>query len=97
MTQEGQIYEGDNGTIVECTSNLDISSATNVNVEIQAPPSGEIHTVPGTIEGTNTLLFTLTSTIIAKAGTYKFQPIITLGTWTGRGSTEEFEVSKKFT
>lgn len=97
MSQTGKIYVGDNGTILELECNIDISGATNVTVEILAPPSDTLIIKSADVISPSIIRVVLDSEDIPKSGTYKFQPVATIGAWTGRGSTGEFEISKKFT
>jgi len=84
-------YIGEVGTVitVECTET--ITGATDTVIAV-LKPDGTTDEWTASIYGTTQLRCVTVSTDFSVAGTYYVQAYMTLGSWTGYGDTDTFEV-----
>jgi len=95
MAIEERVYQDDVGTIIKIDMQEVITGATALKFYVRKPQGGEEVWVP-TIDGTEYLKYTVQAGEQDELGTYKIQPALTLGGWTGRGNTIKHKVYEKF-
>lgn len=98
-----KIYIGDVGTLILIDLGEDITQATNPMLDV-IPPDGMANAdgtivngkqwVPEIVDGTY-LSYEIAEGDIDEPGTYKINPKLTMGTWTGHCDTVEFTVYNK--
>ena len=91
-----KIYVGDVGTTILVDMGEDISSATNLALEVKKPDGSIVEWVP-TVSDKNFLKYIIKAGDLTLEGTYTINPKLTLGDWSGRGDTTLFVVSGQFT
>lgn len=97
MATEGKIYEDDIGTEIKIDMDESMETATGITFEVKKP-NGEEESWSGIqIIETTKLKYTIQAGDLDVSGTYKIQPKLTLGSWTGKGYTVSFRVYAKFT
>lgn len=79
------IFIGDSGTVLLLDCGVNISSATLVKV-IAKSPQGEKKEFIATVDGTNNVKYTTTSTDFDVVGNWLLQAYVQMPDWTGRGA-----------
>ena len=86
-----KIYRGSYGIVMYVNCGKDISAATNAKIRIKCP-GGKVIEQTATIHETNYLKYTTVDGDLDETGTYSIQSSMTLGGWTGIGSTAYLKV-----
>ena len=89
----GRIFKGDVGTEIIIDMQRDISTATGISIKVLTPNKTQTTWTPSIYED-NFLKYTIISGDLSENGTYKIQPVMTLGSWTGSGTSVSFQVNK---
>jgi len=96
MTTDKKVYIGDVGTVIDVDCGESISGATSCALSVLKPNGARVEW-SATIHGTSVLRHIVVAGDLDVAGTYRLQPMLTLGTWAGRGNTVSFDVWSLFT
>lgn len=94
MATGTKVFRGDIGILIKVDMKEDVSTATGLNLEVQKP-NGEIAKWTPTVNG-DFLEYTTLAGDLNVVGVYKISPILTTGTFSGRGKTVTLEVADKF-
>ena len=88
-------YIGEIGTVItmECTETITGATGTKMAV---LKPDGTVAAWDASVEGTTQLKRVTEATDFSVAGKYYVQAYMTLGSWTGYGDTDTFEVYSLF-
>lgn len=89
------IFVGDIGTELLINMGENISSASSVSLSVRKP-DGTVVTWTPTIQGTLYLRYLTQSGDLNLAGEYAISPLLTIGSWTGRGETVYFKAIARF-
>lgn len=87
----GKIYVGDVGTAIICNCGEDVSTATSRKIKIKKPDGTEVEK-DAEVYQTNYFKYVTVTGDLNLEGLYKVQPTMTLGSWSGSGETDEFQV-----
>lgn len=90
-----KIYVNDIGTILRINCGENISSASGLTIHIKKP-NGVVMTKSASLFGSNAIQYTTVAGDLDIPGTYYANPAMTLGGWTGRGSTVSWRVYEEF-
>jgi len=97
MATEEKIYVDDVGTEIKIDMQESMVSASNMSFLVRKPDGEEKIWTGIQVVETTKFKYTTQSGDLDKAGIYKVQPKLTLGTWTGKGYTINFRVYEEFT
>ena len=91
----GQIYQGDIGTVFLIDTKSNISTGTVFQLKIKKPSGTEVIWT-GELSGTTKVQYTTVAGDLNESGLYKLQVYVEIPSWRGRGKTAEFTVYKAF-
>ena len=89
-----KVYIDNKGVEVLIDMQYDMTSASNVTLEVTRP-SGKQFTWRPTIYNTTFFRYITKEDDLDESGTYKIQPHFTLGNWTGYGETVSMTIYAK--
>lgn len=85
------IYPNTIGLVIDIDLGEAITGATGISIKVKKPDGSEVSWVP-TISGTQILRYVTVSGDLSLAGNYILQPLLTIGSWTGRAIPVSFSV-----